>query len=154
MKTKLFLLICLIGSNLLFAQKEDTLIYITVNKAPYFLNGIESFHESICKKLIVPDEFTQNKEDVNIRVEFVVEKDGIISKAEVYFSRFECEKCKKPIENAYLQSEKWINESGKRVRLLVVFGYSPSQKSYYYSTNKPNLNKSDTFKKRVYVKPD
>ncbi len=158
MKKLALWLILAIYSPIIYAQSSDTLIYVSVLKNPQYPGGMYAFQEFIGKNIFFPDELNQSKEDVRIFVNFVIEKDGSVSNVQAKFLNFECQKCLESIEKAYLKSEKWIAGGNARGALRVKFNmliyYSPSQKSFYYLQNKPNLNKSDTNRVKVYVKPD
>lgn len=106
------------GNNLI-NQNKDKINYVSANvKEPQFPGGIEKFYMFIGQNFKIPQEFSKQKIDGKLALEFMVEKDGSLSEFKVvkdlgYGSADEAIRVLK-------LSPKWIpaSENGKPVRVM------------------------------------
>ena len=105
------------GNNLI--NQNDKINYVSANvKEPQFPGGIEKFYMFMGQNFKIPQEFSKQKIDGKLALEFMVEKDGSLSEFKVvkdlgYGSADEAIRVLK-------LSPKWIpaSENGKPVRVM------------------------------------
>ena len=105
------------GNNLV--NQNDKINYVATNvKEPQFPGGIEKFYMFMGQNFKIPQEFSKQKIDGKLALEFMVEKDGSLSEFKVvkdlgYGSADEAIRVLK-------LSPKWIpaSENGKPVRVM------------------------------------
>lgn len=121
MKRILLILIALTFVLIVKAQKNDTLIYTTVEHEPEYPGGMTKFHSYFSKNIHLTSIAANKEIKTKLLMEMIIEKDGRVSHAKVLKSI--SHDVDKQAIDALRRSPKWLPgiNNGKPVRVRYQF---------------------------------
>jgi hypothetical protein len=82
-KVLLLTLLCFTYATKAQKNKEDELIYTTVETVPVFEGGYKALYSFVCENINPPKDIPKHKRLSKVFIKFVVEKDGTVSSPEI-----------------------------------------------------------------------